>query len=361
MTAKRLDYLDMVKGIAIILVVLGHIDLGTNPICIWLYSFHLPLFFIVSGILINYKQEMKLDFKIILRKKSFVLLFPYFSFSILYLIYDILKLLIFNKGTLLSILQNIYLTLSLFGISTLWFLPCLFLGEMLFIFTSKKFSDKSWLIIFSFTISSIVVSIVLNQYQIISGTSMFKILKYFFITIFRSFIAMSFIGFGYYIFSLQKNTTDNQETRSKKELIFGITLFIINIFLSQQNSLVDLHYLIINNAFLYYITSIIGSLSILSLCKNLKLLKVLSFYGINSLVIMVTHLYFPVINIARKIAGLLIPNILFNSKYFIDFISLGIVMILEYFIVIIINNYFAFMLGKRGRQRFIRIDNIFYK
>ena len=51
--AKRLNYLDFVKGFAILLVVLGHIYDISNPIKIWLYSFHMPLFFIISGILIR--------------------------------------------------------------------------------------------------------------------------------------------------------------------------------------------------------------------------------------------------------------------------------------------------------------------
>ena len=42
---KRIHYLDYAKGIAIILVVLGHIFSGGN-IKTYIYSFHMPLFFI---------------------------------------------------------------------------------------------------------------------------------------------------------------------------------------------------------------------------------------------------------------------------------------------------------------------------
>ena len=56
---KRVDYLDYAKGIAIILVVLGHIFSGGN-IKTYIYSFHMPLFFIISGYLFNYSNVKSL-------------------------------------------------------------------------------------------------------------------------------------------------------------------------------------------------------------------------------------------------------------------------------------------------------------
>ena len=55
MSEKRLDYLDMVKGIGIILVVVGHSTYVSDGTLTWLASFHMPLFFILSGILFAYK------------------------------------------------------------------------------------------------------------------------------------------------------------------------------------------------------------------------------------------------------------------------------------------------------------------
>lgn len=48
----RVDYLDTAKGIAIILVAVGHcLVSSSNPVNRLILSFHMPLFFIVSGIL----------------------------------------------------------------------------------------------------------------------------------------------------------------------------------------------------------------------------------------------------------------------------------------------------------------------
>lgn len=44
----RLPWLDVLKGIGIILVVVGHIY-SNKTIFNWLYSFHMPLFFFAAG------------------------------------------------------------------------------------------------------------------------------------------------------------------------------------------------------------------------------------------------------------------------------------------------------------------------
>lgn len=62
MATKREGWLDSLKGFAILLVILGHVlsgyqDAGTFPeayssfyyIRTWIYSFHMPLFFVISG------------------------------------------------------------------------------------------------------------------------------------------------------------------------------------------------------------------------------------------------------------------------------------------------------------------------
>lgn len=51
---KRIDWVDMLKGIAIICVIIGHrtwSDYGALPCMLksWIYSFHMPLFFFLSG------------------------------------------------------------------------------------------------------------------------------------------------------------------------------------------------------------------------------------------------------------------------------------------------------------------------
>ena len=79
----RIVWIDNLRGIAILLVVLGHIV--NNPIVLKVIrSFHVPLFFIISGILIELNTSWKnLSNKNLVMIKAKKLLYPYAVFSIL--------------------------------------------------------------------------------------------------------------------------------------------------------------------------------------------------------------------------------------------------------------------------------------
>lgn len=80
---KRLDYLDQIKGFAIILVVMGHLILFAighkSPITAWLAYFHMPLFAFVSGFLFDNRIKPS---KIAIKVKN--LLVPFFLIGIVY-------------------------------------------------------------------------------------------------------------------------------------------------------------------------------------------------------------------------------------------------------------------------------------
>ena len=53
MTQKRIEFVDVAKGIATILVIIGHLSYTPTHLKIWLYTFHIPLFFFLSGFVLN--------------------------------------------------------------------------------------------------------------------------------------------------------------------------------------------------------------------------------------------------------------------------------------------------------------------
>lgn len=63
---KRLDWIDCLKGLGIILVVWGHLNLP-RAVEIIIYSFHMPLFFFISGYLFKNGNRSYSDY---VRKKS---------------------------------------------------------------------------------------------------------------------------------------------------------------------------------------------------------------------------------------------------------------------------------------------------
>lgn len=74
---NRLLALDIAKGIGILLVVIGHSQLMTinNSWFGVIYSFHMPLFFFLSGVLFKFEPE----FGVFCKKKSAQLLKPFYS------------------------------------------------------------------------------------------------------------------------------------------------------------------------------------------------------------------------------------------------------------------------------------------
>ena len=75
-TYSRKTYIDVARGIGIILLILGHIVSGNTHLFNWIYSFHMPLFFFLSGMVAN---EKKLNnFPAYVKKKAMARIFPYF-------------------------------------------------------------------------------------------------------------------------------------------------------------------------------------------------------------------------------------------------------------------------------------------
>ena len=50
---KRVEYIDIAKGIALFLVVWGHLVPDDSTVFRIIFSFHMPLFFILSGMTLN--------------------------------------------------------------------------------------------------------------------------------------------------------------------------------------------------------------------------------------------------------------------------------------------------------------------
>ena len=92
MAGKRIDYLDLTKTIAIYLVILGHCifrldrDLSTGGgIYEFIYSFHMPLFMMVSGLFVS--SSLKLDLKTLVTKKLKQLVIPAVTCTVISCLY----------------------------------------------------------------------------------------------------------------------------------------------------------------------------------------------------------------------------------------------------------------------------------
>jgi len=142
MQKNRIAWIDTARGISIALVVLGHTILP-HPWLVYVFSFHMPLFFFLSGYLFNPQRHP--DWWQFLKKKALTLLLPYLIFYLLNYIYWILR---FNPQDYWEPIRTMLVSTDAIHAPfiPLWFLTCLFVLEIYFYFL-QKFLPSFYLLI----------------------------------------------------------------------------------------------------------------------------------------------------------------------------------------------------------------------
>lgn len=141
---NRNAYIDVVKGIAIILVVLGHtIQFGSkfhehpayfeNPVFMLIYSFHMPLFMMISGYLF-YHSVCRHPLKHNLKTRITHLFVPVFAWSMVYLMLN--NAYLYWMGKPVSIMEQI-----LHYQDAIWFLWAIFWCSMAVLAIRNLFKD----------------------------------------------------------------------------------------------------------------------------------------------------------------------------------------------------------------------------
>lgn len=128
---ERVIWVDWAKAIGICLVVLGHYMLPNTDVRGYIFMFHMPLFFFVSGFLMS-EKSLNISFKEFITKKIKGLIVPYYLFTILCLIWYVIKLVVGGNLNMVNVLLSPIFVNSLFcGASPVacgpaWFLWALF-------------------------------------------------------------------------------------------------------------------------------------------------------------------------------------------------------------------------------------------
>lgn len=142
MSTKRIEWIDIVKGFAILLVILGHTEIY-HPVFTYIYSYHMALFFIMSGWVFSVKKYKNYGEFVISKFKTLII--PYIVFKIfndlVYYIYAQLGFVIDNTNYIDRIIGIILQIRETKFESGLWFLTCLFLIENMYYFMIKYLSE----------------------------------------------------------------------------------------------------------------------------------------------------------------------------------------------------------------------------
>lgn len=344
MSQKRISYIDTAKGIGILLVLIGHSEYPSTNLITWISSFHMPLFFILSGILFAHTGAATKKTKPFLKKKLCSILVPYIAFSFLSIVASaILDSESFPAYLWTALIQ----TMSFYGISVLWFLPALFFSELIFFFIKKHTSTKGTVLLTGCILSlSILGNELYHRYFTATETYSNLFLNCLCVVLIRTGIAISFLTIGFYLY----HAISNQKLSTGNYLLLSIGFLLLNLFLGFKNGGVDLNQMVFRNYLLYYLAAFCGTMFILCLCNALPALPPLTYLGKNSLIIMATHMncrFYGACFLVADVALHFIPQAGLLGYYLVVAVCMT---ILEIIAITVINRFFPFLAGKPAHR-----------
>ena len=139
---KRNYAIDVARGISLFFVILGHLVVDSTTIFNWIFSFHMPIFFILSGMCFN--SEKYNSFLEFVKEKFKKRIIPYIVFTIfatfMCFIIPAWKEPI-REANALSILEEIfyYGQPEALRMGAIWFLVALFFSEIILFLLNKFF------------------------------------------------------------------------------------------------------------------------------------------------------------------------------------------------------------------------------
>lgn len=292
---KRLEYVDIMKGLGIILVILGHINAYNSLYKPYVYAFHMVIFFFVYGYVTSFEQK---DIKNTLSKRFKSLVIPYLLWAFIYAGLSI--------NTIIYILYASHYSIASVSNSSLWYLPTFFISVILFeliinLFAKKKIKkDKFVLVLSLISLVYLFVYFIMGDYSIHFGAPW---------GIDASLTGVVLISVGF----ICRFIFDKFKLLDKK---FSIHLVIILMFflLTFTYKLNNIDYVLLaentlGNSFLFIFTGLCGTLLVLFISYLISKIKFdllnkgLLFVGKNTLFIMASQKIFinPISSVIEKL------------------------------------------------------------
>ena len=335
---KRLDYIDATKGIAILCITFLHFEKGVIPYWLntWIGLFMISAFYVTSGWVTGISNK-PITAKQLFKKRIRQLGVPYLWFSVLIILFDALWV---TLGLMENdiLLRDIYKTIVLRGIGTLWFLPVLLIGE--YIFTLIKNSKRKWIwatIAMAITLSANYAynNIWLPKSNI---SELNKILDAPIQPIVRGLYAWPIIAIGYLLGKRWGKSI--LEVNKAKLLSIAVLLFAISIILVIRPSF-NIYYI---NGLLSNTLPAIAFMCLFAVFTKGIITRFFTYWGINSLILMCTHFSIIQVILTTFDKHILHHPIFEGQRTVIYFV---ICIILTYPLVWLFNGKLRFMLGRK--------------
>lgn len=286
---KRIAEIDVAKGIGILLVVFAHVNY-TPFLLKYIYSFHMPMFFILSGFVFDRKKYLSfIDF---LKRRITSLICPYILFTAISILFECV-IFIYGNGfstdvmkTVGNGIKNALLSRGSadFFNAPLWFVLCLFVVEIVYFFISK-FKNKFIVVL---CIPLVVLGWYLESEQFIVFDN--NLLPW---SLDSALFALGWYALGNLTSKKSKEyLLSNHKNKNIICVVIIILCMSVGFVLALKNGKVSLGSKILNNGFIFYATGITGTLSVVCFGVLFKKSKFLVWCGQNSFYIMAIHYIF---------------------------------------------------------------------
>ena len=324
---RRIEYIDCMRGIGMLLVVLGHsINSGQIPVCKIIWSFHMPLFFFINGMLnISRKEKPFLQF---LLSRIRTLLGPHILLAVLTICSNILISCVAVKTLALTEIDFVSPFLD-------WFLPTLFAVEMVNWFLRRYIPKKTY---FHFLIIAI-------------EAVMFYVCNYADIGFVQQILGGLFFSEAGLICRplLDKisNEKDDSILSSTKRWGGGFVFLVATIILSNFNDPVLMYINQYGNKVTFIIVAFLGIMASFFTSLTLTDSMLVRYIGENSIIVYVLHfVYYRIIKgIAERVIGIHV-----FTNYPIYWILFAVNMILLIPSIFVCSRYIPFMFGKAKKR-----------
>lgn len=343
--AGRIEYLDAAKGIFILLIMTEHHLSGAEWVNRYLYSMGVPSFFLISGFLYARKKEWERPFGKTCVRKMQSLLYPYFTFSIIILLWNLVYYKVVSPFGVPEIgFQKMFLyAVSTYGYHAVWYLPTALWGTLAFL--ALRRAKRHGLIWAVFSVALVAFYVLFDK----SLTGL-GLISYIYCYLFRISVAVVLIYAGSVLFSVFHNMNKTQENLLLTICtVFSIVVAVLYKRYPEHFDYANVAVHRMGNPYIYFPAAISNTVVVLLLCRKfLGRSKVLAYFGRNSLILMGLHM-----DVTIRIAQWIYP------KFHVDFgevinslIIIGMELLMFPVIITLIHKLFPFVLspGRRANR-----------
>lgn len=350
---NRITWIDVARGMAMVAIVFGHtVDMG--PWKVWVYSFHVPFFFILSGITFH----VEVSFGRFCIDKAKRILVPYYCFglaSILaFFVAGNFAASILGRGSV-----NTSLALNVIGLAygngkngmmdfnlPLWFLPCVFVVYLFAFFlawvekrTARTGSVKALIMLLTLLASIAITLIDLVPALPFSAENALVLLPFFYFgVILRDF--------------------DWSSLSCLKRVLIGTFIFAVGLIaalLNARNGIVDYVATACRSYPLFLIGAMLQCCGLMLILSTIKTTNALSSIGRQTMPVLVMH-KFPVVLCQIVLANVVVFGVavLANplAALLVSFLAIGACLLVGD----LLNRFAPWVFGSKRHGRALRRD-----